>query len=156
LRLGATLAVEAAARRDDVDAVVLWDPVVDGTRYLADLRLLQRRWLSDRPGSHLFAFSRQVSEVIGFPVTEAVRSELKQMALGAMSCPSLRRIVVLDSEDHDNQRQWVIEHADEWPEVIRHAGSDVGDWHRPEAVHSALLAPKTMLRVATLVEDYIA
>ena len=37
LRLGATLAALAAERRDDVDRLVLWAPVVDGARYMQDL-----------------------------------------------------------------------------------------------------------------------
>lgn len=37
LRLGGNLALDAAARRDDIESVVLWDPVVDGTSYLAEL-----------------------------------------------------------------------------------------------------------------------
>lgn len=34
LRLGATIAAAAAARRDDVERLVLWDPVVDGADYM--------------------------------------------------------------------------------------------------------------------------
>lgn len=34
LRLGATIAAAAAAGRDDVDRLVLWDPVVDGADYM--------------------------------------------------------------------------------------------------------------------------
>src|SRR5262249_668877 len=40
LRFGATLAAEAAARLDDaVDALVLWDPIVSGRRYVRTMRL---------------------------------------------------------------------------------------------------------------------
>ena len=155
LRLGATLAAGAAEQRDDVETVVLWDPILDGGRYLEDLRLLQRSWLSDRPGSRLFAFKRQVSEVIGFPITAAMRAELEHTVLAGTPRP-LRRIVVLDSEDHENQRQWVVDSAAEWPDVMREARSAAGDWHRPELVHSALLANKTMLRVAGLVAEHVA
>ena len=37
LRLGATEAALAAERRADVSTVVLWQPVVDGTRYMQEL-----------------------------------------------------------------------------------------------------------------------
>jgi exosortase A-associated hydrolase 2 len=37
LRLGASLAIRAAQRRPDVDRLVLWAPVVDGSRYLQEL-----------------------------------------------------------------------------------------------------------------------
>jgi pimeloyl-ACP methyl ester carboxylesterase len=40
LRFGATLAAEAAARLDDaVDALVLWDPIVSGRRYVRTMQL---------------------------------------------------------------------------------------------------------------------
>ncbi|MGC9318103.1 MAG: alpha/beta fold hydrolase [Armatimonadota bacterium] len=34
LRLGATLAAQVAEERDDVDCLVLWEPIVDGGRYI--------------------------------------------------------------------------------------------------------------------------
>ena len=37
LRFGASLAFRVAARRDDVETLVLWAPVVDGSRYLQEL-----------------------------------------------------------------------------------------------------------------------
>jgi exosortase A-associated hydrolase 2 len=37
LRLGASLAFRVAARRDDVESLVLWAPVVDGSRYIQEL-----------------------------------------------------------------------------------------------------------------------
>ena len=156
LRLGATLAARAAERRDDVEAVVLWDPIVEGGRHLRELQLLQRSWLSDRPGSKRFAFQPHVDEVIGFPITAALRSELENTVLDESAPAAPRRIVVLDSEDHESQRQWVVTDAGEWPDVVSHAKSLAGDWHRPELVHSALLANKTMLRVASLVVEHVA
>ncbi len=37
LRLGASLAFHVAARRSDVESLVLWSPIVDGSRYLQEL-----------------------------------------------------------------------------------------------------------------------
>lgn len=34
LRLGATIAAAVAAKRDDIDRLVLWDPVIDGADYM--------------------------------------------------------------------------------------------------------------------------
>lgn len=42
LRLGATLAAQAAARhKKDIDKLVLWDPIVKGESYLEELRVLE-------------------------------------------------------------------------------------------------------------------
>jgi exosortase A-associated hydrolase 2 len=37
LRFGATLAAQVAERRDDIGALVLWSPIVDGQRYIQEL-----------------------------------------------------------------------------------------------------------------------
>lgn len=42
LRLGATLAAQAAARhKSEIDKLVLWDPIVKGDAYLRELRVLE-------------------------------------------------------------------------------------------------------------------
>lgn len=45
LRLGGTLAANVATRRADVNSVVLWEPVLDGTTYLNQLRQMHARML---------------------------------------------------------------------------------------------------------------
>jgi exosortase A-associated hydrolase 2 len=37
LRLGGTLAAMVAAMRDDIDEIILWDPVLDGGRYMQEI-----------------------------------------------------------------------------------------------------------------------
>ena len=48
LRVGAALAALTAARRRDVERVVLWDPVVDGAAYVAKARYFVYRSASPR------------------------------------------------------------------------------------------------------------
>ncbi|MEO8152050.1 MAG: alpha/beta fold hydrolase [Rhizobacter sp.] len=76
LRLGAALAAQAATRRrKDVDALVLWDPVVSGADYVDELR-----------SSDEFALARPPAaggglEVLGFPLTDSLSRELKTIDL---------------------------------------------------------------------------
>lgn len=85
LRLGGTLAARVAARRaTDVDALVLWDPVVDGREYIAELmqagkqeaevlgRSIDRA--AERGGGH---------EVLGFPLTGIMAADFGQIDLVA-------------------------------------------------------------------------
>ena len=51
LRMGAMLAALTASRRQDIDRIVLWDPVLDGGAYLDALRELHASWLRDRLGT---------------------------------------------------------------------------------------------------------
>jgi alpha-beta hydrolase superfamily lysophospholipase len=76
LRLGAVLAARVApARRRDIDAVVLWDPVVQGDEHLAELQTLdaavaRERSLKVNPG-----------EVLGFPLSARLAGELQAIDL---------------------------------------------------------------------------
>ena len=71
LRLGATLAAQAAAqRRKDVDAVVLWDPVVSGRDYLAELCETDEQVLprAAQAGGGL--------ELLGFPMVDTLSRQV--------------------------------------------------------------------------------
>jgi uncharacterized protein len=78
LRLGATLALLAAARTGPVESLVLWDPIVEGTDYLQELEGLHKRALDivesssrgvTRPpvydGLSLFGFGDQLRHELG-------------------------------------------------------------------------------------------
>jgi uncharacterized protein len=70
LRLGATLAAGVAARRSrDVDALVLWDPILSGPKYLASLGVVAPA-ASDRPAA-----------VQGFPMTAEMHHDFHAIAL---------------------------------------------------------------------------
>jgi pimeloyl-ACP methyl ester carboxylesterase len=71
LRLGATLAAGVAARRpDDVERLVLWDPVVAGAEYLEELHAAAS---GPAPGGGI--------EVLGFLLTDALARELRAVDL---------------------------------------------------------------------------
>ncbi len=96
LRLGATLAAGVAAkRRDDIDALVLWDPVVAGNDYLAEL---YRDTLA-KTGVPVRARSETVGgghEILGFSLTAAMASEIHSMNL-LVTVPALpaRTLVIV-------------------------------------------------------------
>jgi uncharacterized protein len=105
LRLGATLAAKVAVWLDPlVNSLVLWDPVVDGRAYLdelyaasrvgstADGQLVARPLVSRPPdlgGGH---------EILGFPITARMASELKELNLVALAPDLLRRTLAVLSE----------------------------------------------------------
>ncbi len=97
LRLGALLAARAAARRDDVECVVLWDPVVAGAAYLDELfeskvgaRAGVRADLADRTAT---------IGVMGFPVTPPLRRDLEAANLLDLAAPAgSKRLVIVSQE----------------------------------------------------------
>lgn len=82
LRLGATLALLAATDRNDVDALALWAPVVDGAGHLEELQRLHQAFLRfayvDAP-PHLAG--EEPDEILGFPLTPTLQSELEELDL---------------------------------------------------------------------------
>jgi len=76
LRLGGVLAARVApVRRKDVDAVVLWDPVVQGAEHLAELQRLDAAVARER------ALKVNAGELLGFPMPVALATELQAIDL---------------------------------------------------------------------------
>lgn len=81
LRLGATLAARVAARRrKQVDALVLWDPVVEGAGFVDELLALDAAQ-SGLPAPRPRPQGRPGWQLLGFPLTPTMRSELTNVEL---------------------------------------------------------------------------
>jgi pimeloyl-ACP methyl ester carboxylesterase len=90
LRLGATLAAQVAARRArDTQSLVLWDPVVRGATYLEEL---MRAGGGETPEARapipIGPEQGGGHEILGFPITARLQSQLATVDLGAL-VPSL-------------------------------------------------------------------
>jgi pimeloyl-ACP methyl ester carboxylesterase len=91
LRLGATLAATVAAKRpDEVDNLVLWDPVVSGREYVAEM-LLRQKPETQTAGSELL-------HIDGFPLSAALREELNTLDLLRVTSSLPRRTLVIVSD----------------------------------------------------------
>ena len=99
LRLGGMLAAMAGAERGDLDGLVLWDPVLRGRTYLEELTAFHQEWLrrffSGTSRDHLS--TDQPTEIVGFPLTEALRLALEPLDLLALRHPPATHILVIDS-----------------------------------------------------------
>jgi len=104
LRLGGTLAMMAGVGRQDLAAMVLWDPVISGPRYVGELLALQRDMLRY---AHVKAEGKAdgeaPTEILGFPLTEALRSELEQLDLMATRGRPADKVLVIETHPAMNQ-----------------------------------------------------
>lgn len=96
LRLGAALAFTAAAHRDDVAGLVLWDPVVLGTAYLAELTQFQSEALKQRQQKQRNA---PTTEVFGFSLPGALRQELVHLNVHSVFPNVHARMLTLRTTD---------------------------------------------------------
>jgi uncharacterized protein len=98
LRLGATLAATVAAASDGkIDSLVLWDPVVDGTEHLKELRdTCLHGAFAHRPVPRP-ASAGGGHEILGFPLTAMMQREFETIDLAGLA-PSLpRRTLIVAS-----------------------------------------------------------
>ena len=106
LRLGGALAMMAGAKRGNIDSIVLWNPVVDGTTYLKELRHLHDEWLQRsfaRP--QLGPGDQRVREILGFPVTDSMIEELVNMNLLTLEQKPANNILIIESNKvNENKR----------------------------------------------------
>lgn len=134
LRLGATLAAAAAEGRDDVQSLVLWDPVLDGEDYLKDL-------LSQADEGA----TEDVAGVHGFPVTAAFRRELPPLKLRSLLTKGGPETLVVVSEEKPEYAALVNEvSATGAPVALKHIAS-AGNWEDMDRLGAALL-PQQIIR----------
>lgn len=134
LRLGGAVAARAAARRADIDRLVLWDPVVLGTTYLDELRhyahppicRASREWPDGTIG------------VGGFPLTGDMRREIAAGDLRGVR-PAVQSLHLIVSEDRVENREL----RDAWsavgPPVDYRCVPSENGWAEGDAFGSALI-----------------
>jgi dienelactone hydrolase len=99
LRLGGTLALLAAARRGDMESIVLWDPYYDGRDFVSETSRMHRALAMLEPAS--FALKRPEGsgqggvEALGFFLSDATVAELGTIDLLSVGkCPARKVLVV--------------------------------------------------------------
>jgi pimeloyl-ACP methyl ester carboxylesterase len=101
MRLGATLAALACADGLAAERLVLWEPVVSGSRYIAELEALHAR----ENLRLLHPTSAHGAEMVGFPFSPALRASIRQIELGAKPPRGAGRIVIVAGVERPDHRE---------------------------------------------------
>jgi pimeloyl-ACP methyl ester carboxylesterase len=92
MRIGATVAAGAAARlADEIEALVLWDPIVSGPEYLRSLHIAV-------PVASAAPDKLAVAEIDGFPLSARMLREFEAIGLRADLAAAKQRTLVLVTE----------------------------------------------------------
>jgi pimeloyl-ACP methyl ester carboxylesterase len=103
LRLGGTLAALAgaaavAAGARDAFASVLWEPVINGAQYIAELQAAQRDWVRRTfPKPKPETLDWPVPEVLGYPLPEPLQDELRAVDLLRLPRPPAQRVLLVQT-----------------------------------------------------------
>jgi pimeloyl-ACP methyl ester carboxylesterase len=104
LRLGATASVLAAAGRNDVESLVLWEPIINGSKYIEDLYALHSKWVHENlPSNRYLSLSDRNLEIIGIPFFERLRSGLEKIDLTKLQKHLAKNILIIENNKHINE-----------------------------------------------------
>jgi uncharacterized protein len=143
LGVGATLAIRAASL-EVVDQLVLWEPVVSGQRYLAELDQLDRRLRLARLYPPAAA---QRDELLGYGFSQAARDELAQLDVRHTTLPAATSVSVVAPESWPELRALTAHFPRAQLELFTRASAALD----PAAEH-ALLAMEPLHAVVRSVE----
>lgn len=100
LRLGATLARMVGANREDINGIVLWDPVMNGMDYVAKLRSQHQKHLVRYGGvPQNPTLENMDQEVLGFTLTKNFLNDLELINLLSASPPCPKNILFIQSTE---------------------------------------------------------
>ncbi len=108
IRLGAVIGWRLAQQREDVRKVVLWDPVVNGARYLSDLVKAQAevdRWSLSRPRNRMSA--NGTLDLLGCPLTPAMRVSVEGVRPAEFQRASQADVTLFHSDSLPERAQLV-------------------------------------------------
>jgi len=141
LRLGATLAAEAAFRRSDINRVVLWDPVVDGDPWLEGLIRDEGNGREQDTGVAP-QFPEGTVGIGGFPVTPAMSEGIRKLRLGAMTPGDGTKVDLIVSREEPEVERLAAgwRGASDGADRVRYRCiPSEGDWARGDRFGSALI-----------------
>ena len=123
LRLGATLAALACLRRQDIARLVLWDPIVVGHAYLAELLQRHRALLEERPKPRAYRVPDPPTELLGTPITPSIIGFLESLDLLSQEPLPVRRVYIISSDGSPSHQRLAVR--------LREQGADVQVEHCP-------------------------
>jgi len=100
LRFGGALAMTAGAERGDIDTMILWDPIVNGKAYISELTSLHRKTLRGFMAN--LEYNRS-DEMLGFPFTDQVRTEINDLDLLATQRKPANNLLVVESQEKNSE-----------------------------------------------------
>jgi uncharacterized protein len=99
LRMGATLALMASEQNEIFGKLVLWEPILDGRRYLKELTEMHQAF-SRRLKTKEKRVPGMPEEVLGYPLTTELRNDLKAIQGDHLNLRSdMRLLAVCSSTD---------------------------------------------------------
>jgi pimeloyl-ACP methyl ester carboxylesterase len=148
MRLGAVLGAMAARDRRDVRAVVMWDPIVSGSDYLAELTRLDAAWRVGRGDGEDAADG---GCLVGFPLPDGMRTDLQRVDLTAVDPTRIGRVMVITSDSRNVDARWTDAISKAYGSAACSIVPPGFDWASPDAIHTPLSSQAALQAIATAI-----
>jgi pimeloyl-ACP methyl ester carboxylesterase len=150
LRMGAVLAIEALARRGlKVQGFVLWDPVVDGRKYLALLEEMNTQMAALRE-----ARPQPTYDLLGAPFPGDLRAAIQEIDLEeGIRTLEAQGVALVISEDRPEYRALLNGMRDRWRDTIYRPMADPVEWGSLKAAFDARMTGPFVRVVAEAAEN---
>ncbi|MGH9322236.1 MAG: serine aminopeptidase domain-containing protein [Vicinamibacteria bacterium] len=151
LRLGAALAFLAASsgRARPFRRLVLWDPIVSGSRYLEELDSLQEEWSRAHPAVASKAPADGAEENLGFPLTPALRDTITGIDLRKIEKVPAESVLVMTSKEDADADELAETLGRRGARVTRESISGAKFWLRQEGIDHAVVPTETVRSIAS-------
>jgi uncharacterized protein len=150
LRYGANLALSASARPTRLDRLILWDPVLNGTQYLAELVQDHAAYMRELP--HWRPAEDAPPQALGWPITEELRTALERLDLSVPRFTSARRTVAMLSNPDPRAREVVARLVEGQTTDVRVVQSP-SPWNSDEALNATLVPAEIVSAIIEAVKE---
>jgi pimeloyl-ACP methyl ester carboxylesterase len=145
LRLGGTLAAVACGNRDDVDQLVLWDPILSGKQYVAELMREHAGEVFAEPTAADPEKETATVGVMGFPITRRIRRALWGLELAGVSLRGGLQTLIVVSAESERHRSLVETFGNSGVDASFLCVASEGNWNEVDDFGSALI-PQAIIR----------
>ncbi|MEM6690703.1 MAG: alpha/beta fold hydrolase [Planctomycetota bacterium] len=144
LRMGASMAAQTAARREDVNSVVLWEPVVSGSDYLRRLRKTHQLMIDLWYGEVETVNDESSEEVLGTLYRRELLDEIGRWSLNLDSLEVPQLVVQL--QDDSFESTWLA-----WQKQL--SVTDERSWDKLSDLELAWLRPRTSNMISRMIDE---
>lgn len=139
MRLGATIALGAASTEMPA-RIVLWEPIVDGARYL---KVLDDHTVRSTASFYGMARNRQIpassNEAIGFAIDSRLRQQLLELDADAVQLPRGVDVDLIVPMAESDAKAWSAGRLAECSRLRQHRLDHEFQWTAEEALNTALV-----------------
>jgi len=130
LRFGAALALRAASRRDDIDQLVLWDPVLRGSAYVDEMLRVADPAEDGAAGR---------VGVLGFPLTAEMREQIGRIDSTGSELPTRVVASIFVSSEDPCARAWARAIVERGGRASYRCVPSAGNWNEVDNFGGALV-----------------